>query len=160
MVSSVNCGVKRGISCHLVSKPKPSVSAQFSGEIEAMRGSDPSGERLILSSPPESGGRSGGRSWILLVVLLALTLIAGALAYYLLQQKPGPRLTLAPARYNDLIGWQDDAVATAIPAFLKSCGALSPRAETAPLDARTKSGDFGSAADWRPLCAAAEQLPA
>jgi membrane-bound lytic murein transglycosylase A len=116
-------------------------------------------QRLILSSPPESGGRSGGRSWVLLVVLLALTLIAGALAYYLLQQKPGPRLTLAPARYNDLIGWQDDAVAAAIPAFLKSCGALVPRAETAPLDARTKSGDFGTAADWRPLCAAAEQLP-
>jgi len=124
-----------------------------------MRGSDHSSERLILSSPPESGGRSGGRSWILLVVLLALTLIAGALAYYLLQQKPGPRLTLTPARYNDLIGWQDDAVAAAIPAFLKSCGALAPRAETAPLDARTKSGDFGGAADWRPLCAAAEQLP-
>src|SRR5207248_3203616 len=53
----------------------------------------------------------------------------------------------------------DDAVAAAIPAFLKSCGALAPRAETAPLDARTKSGDFGSAAEWRPLCAAAEQLP-
>jgi membrane-bound lytic murein transglycosylase A len=91
--------------------------------------------------------------------LLALAAIAGALAYYLLQQKPGPRLTLAPARYVDLIGWPEDNVAAAIPAFLKSCGALASRAETAPLDARTKSVDFGTAAEWRPLCAAAEQLP-
>ena len=116
-------------------------------------------QRLILSSPPESGGRSGGRSWILLLVLLALAAIAGALAYYLLQQKPGPRLTLAPARYVDLIGWPEDTVAAVIPAFLKSCGALASRAETAPLDTRTKSVDFGTAAEWRPLCAAAEQLP-
>jgi peptidoglycan lytic transglycosylase A len=117
-------------------------------------------QRLILSSPPESGGRSGRRFWFLLVVLLALALIAGAVAFYMLQPKPGPRLTLAPARYVEFTGWQEDTVAAAIPAFLKSCGALASRGETAPFDARPKSGDFGTAAEWRPLCATAEQLPA
>lgn len=86
-------------------------------------------------------------------------MLAGAIAYYMLLPKPGPRLTLAPARFIEFIGWQEDAVAAAIPAFLKSCGALAPRAETAPLDARPKSGDFGTAGEWRPLCAVAEQLP-
>jgi len=110
---------------------------------------------LILSSPPPRRGRS----WVLLVVLLALALIAGAIAYYMLQPIPGPRLTLAPARYLDFIGWQEDSVAAAVPAFLKSCGALASRAEAAPLDGRTKSADFGTAGEWRPLCTAAEQLP-
>jgi membrane-bound lytic murein transglycosylase A len=117
-------------------------------------------QRLILSSPPESGGRSGRRFWLLFVVLLALALIAGVVGYYMLQPKPGPRLTFTPARYVEFIGWQEDAVAATIPAFLKSCSALASRAETAPFDARPKSGDFGTAAEWRPLCAAAEQLPA
>jgi membrane-bound lytic murein transglycosylase A len=113
-------------------------------------------QRLILSSPPESRGRA----WVLLVVLLALALIAGAIAYYLLRPKPGPRLTLTPARYEELLGWRDDPVAAAIPAFLKSCGALAPRSDVAAFDARPKNPDFGTAGEWRPLCTAAEQLPA
>ena len=115
---------------------------------------------ILLSSPPESPGRLGGRSWILLVVLLALTLIAAAIAYYLLPPKPAPRLTLANTAYDQLAGWRDDAAAAAIPVFLKSCGALGSRADTAALDARTKSFDVGTAGEWRALCAAAEQLPA
>ena len=113
-------------------------------------------QRLILSSPPESRGRA----WVLFVVLLVLALIAGGTAYYLLRPKPGPRLTLAPARYEELLGWRDDSVAAAIPAFLKSCGALASRSDVAAFDARPKNADFGTAGEWRPLCAAAEQLPA
>ena len=112
---------------------------------------------ILLSSPPESGGRSW---WLILVVLLALALIAAGIAYYLLRPKPVPRLTLAAASYEQLIGWQDDPVAAAIPPFLKSCASLGSRSETAALDARTKSVDFGTAGEWKPLCAAAEQLPA
>jgi membrane-bound lytic murein transglycosylase A len=113
-------------------------------------------QRLILSSPPEPRGRA----WVLLVVLLVLALIAGGIAYYLLRPKPGPRLTLAPARYEELLGWRDDSVAAAIPAFLKSCGTLASRSDAAAFDARPKNADFGTAGEWRPLCAAAEQLPA
>jgi membrane-bound lytic murein transglycosylase A len=111
---------------------------------------------ILLSGPPESTGRS----WVLLVVLIALALIAGGTAYYLLSPKPGSRLTLAPARYEELLGWRDDPVAAAIPAFLKSCVALAARSDAAAFDARPKNADFGTAGEWRPLCAAAEQLPA
>ena len=113
-------------------------------------------QRLILSGPRESRGRA----WVLLVVLLVLALIAGALAFYLLRPKPAPLLTLVPARYEELLGWRDDSVAAAIPAFLKSCVALAARSDIAAFDARPKNADFGTVGEWRPLCAAAEQLPA
>jgi membrane-bound lytic murein transglycosylase A len=120
-------------------------------------GIDRDRQRLILLSEPP---RSSGRSRIILIVLLVAVLLAAALAYYLIRPKPAPRLTLKAASYDQLIGWQEDPVAAAIPAFLKSCGALGSRSEAATIDARTKSFDFGTAGEWKPLCAAAEQLPA
>jgi membrane-bound lytic murein transglycosylase A len=102
------------------------------------------------------------RSWriLLLVIGLALALTAAAIAVYLLQGKPAPRLTLTPAQYDQLFGWREYAVAAAIPAFLKSCAATASRSAAAALDGRTKSGDFGTAGEWGALCAAAEKLPA
>jgi membrane-bound lytic murein transglycosylase A len=116
-------------------------------------------ERISDSPDPHKGP---ARSWrILLVIIgLALTLAAAGVVAYLERPKSGPRLTLAPAKYEQLAGWSEDAVAAAIPAFLKSCAAVTSRADGALLDGRTKSFDFGSAAEWRPLCAAAEKLPA
>ena len=91
-------------------------------------GIDSDRQRLILlSGPPESSGRSR----TVLVILLVLVLSAAAIAYYLLRPKPGPRLTLKTASYDQLIGWQEDPVAAAIPTFLKSCGALGSRSEAA-----------------------------
>src|SRR5207248_489836 len=116
-------------------------------------------ERVSDSPDPH---KTPARSWriLLVVVALALVLAGDASFYYLQRGKPASRLTLAPAKYEQLAGWRDDAVAAAIPAFLKSCAAVMSRPEGAALDGRTKSGDFGSAAEWRPLCAAAEKLPA
>jgi len=101
------------------------------------------------------------RSWriLLLVIGLALALTAAAIVVYLPRGKPAPWLTLMPAQYDQLAGWRDDSVAAALPAFLKSCAAVASRSAAAALDGRTKSGDFGTAGEWRPLCTAAEQLP-
>ena len=120
-------------------------------------GIDSDRQRLILlSGPPESSGRS---RTVLVILLLLLVLIAAAIAYYLLRPNPAPHLTLSAASYGQLIGWQEDPLAAAIPAFLRSCRTLGSRSDVAALDARTKNFDFGAAGEWRPLCAAAEQLP-
>jgi peptidoglycan lytic transglycosylase A len=68
---------------------------------------------------------------------------------------PPPRLTLAPAQFTDLEGWRDDAMAQAIPAFLKSCGAVLKHAPAAPVGPK---GVAGTAGDWRAPCAAAAAL--
>jgi membrane-bound lytic murein transglycosylase A len=101
------------------------------------------------------------RSWRILLLVIGLALVLTApVVVYLQRGKPAPRLTLAPAQYDQLSGWREDAVAAAIPAFLKSCAAVASRSVAAALDGRTKSGDFGAAGEWGTLCAAAEQLPA
>jgi membrane-bound lytic murein transglycosylase A len=115
-------------------------------------------ERISDSDDPN---KAPARFWRILVLIgLALALIAVGVVAYLQRPKPAPRLTLAPVQFDQLAGWTEDAAAAAIPAFLKSCAAVVSRSEGAALDGRTKSGDFGSAAEWRPLCAAAEKLPA
>ena len=70
-----------------------------------------------------------------------------------------PRLTLKGQRFDQLAGWRDDNVAAAVPAFLKSCVVITARRDDAPLDPSTKSADFGTVGEWRPLCAAAAKLP-
>src|SRR5205085_1404254 len=67
---------------------------------------------------------------------------------------------LIPARYDQFAGWADDAVAAAIPAFLRSCAAFQRAPDTGPLTSRVKDVDFGSVADWREPCASAANLPA
>jgi len=99
------------------------------------------------------------RAWYALGVGLGLAVIAAA-AFYLLRGKPAPRLTLAAARYDQLIGWREDRLAAAIPALQRSCAALLTRADDAVLEARNKATDFGKIAEWRGPCTAAGQLPA
>jgi len=70
-----------------------------------------------------------------------------------------PRLTLKQQGFDRLVGWSDDNVAAALPAFLKSCAVVTPRVSAEPLDPKAKSGDFGTVGDWRALCAAAAGLP-
>jgi membrane-bound lytic murein transglycosylase A len=72
------------------------------------------------------------------------------------------RVTLAPGSYQQLPGWSDDAVAAAVPAFVKSCDRLTAQRQPdgAPLDPSAKDADFGKVRDWRPLCGLAAQLPA
>jgi membrane-bound lytic murein transglycosylase A len=67
------------------------------------------------------------------------------------------RLALAPASFAYLPGWREDDLAAALPALLGSCRRLAARREDAPLGG---AGLFGTAADWRPACAAAARVPA
>jgi membrane-bound lytic murein transglycosylase A len=92
-----------------------------------------------------------------IVVLVALGAAVGA---YLLWPKPQPRLTLTVARFDQFSGWQDDHVAAALPALLRSCAAFLAKSDDAPLDARPKSADFGRVGEWRAACTTAAALPA
>jgi membrane-bound lytic murein transglycosylase A len=67
------------------------------------------------------------------------------------------RLILQPAAFDTLSGWNEDHVAAAIPALLKSCA----RRLTQPATARVgPEGIAGTVADWRLPCAAAGAVPA
>jgi membrane-bound lytic murein transglycosylase A len=72
---------------------------------------------------------------------------------------PAPRLTLAPASFAELSGWEQEHATAPIPALLKSCAAVLARPDAAPFDAKTRSADFGRVGDWRGPCAAAAALP-
>ncbi len=88
-----------------------------------------------------------------LVPILGLFFLAGCAAV----APPPPRLTLAPASFADLPGWREDAVAEALPAFVRSCAELQERGDGAVSAAMPL---HSSAADWRAACAAAPQVPA
>lgn len=101
------------------------------------------------------------RAWRASWIVLALLLIAAACtAYLLLRPKPPSRLTLAPARYDQLEGWRDDQIAAALPALLRSCKKILAKPDSAPLDPKTKSTDIGPVGEWRVPCTAAAALPA
>lgn len=74
---------------------------------------------------------------------------------------PGPpaedRLVLEPARFAELPGWGEDAVAEALPALLRSCRRISRLPDAAGMGG---AGFAGTAGDWKPVCAAAAQVPA
>ena len=73
--------------------------------------------------------------------------------------KPAPQLSLRATHFDQLAGWNEDNTAAMLPAFLKSCAAITTRGAGEPLDPLVKSGDFGTVGEWRPLCAAAAALP-
>lgn len=106
----------------------------------------------------EAVTRHGAWGWVALVVGVAL-ITAAALAY-LLRARPPSRLTLAPAAFDRLAGWREDKIAAVLPALLRSCAAVLAKPDNAPLDAKTKSFDFGSVGAWRGACGAAAALPA
>jgi membrane-bound lytic murein transglycosylase A len=85
---------------------------------------------------------------------LLLALLA-ALASCTPRPPPPPSLTLAPARFADLAGWDADHVALALPAILKSCAALAKLAASAPVGPDAVAG---TASDWRAPCAGAAAL--
>ena len=99
------------------------------------------------------------RNWRIAGLSLLLLLSIVALAAYLLRPQPVPRLTLAPARFDQLNGWRDDNVALAIPALLRSCAAFLTKPDTAALDRRPKDADFGTVGEWRAPCVEAAALP-
>jgi membrane-bound lytic murein transglycosylase A len=66
--------------------------------------------------------------------------------------KPPPKLTLAPARFSDLPGWNNDNSAAALVAFVKSCADLDHRADNTAIG---PAGLGMTVAAWRKPCAAA-----
>ena len=96
------------------------------------------------------------------VLLGAIALVVAAVvaAYFLLRPVPPPKLTLQQARFDQLAGWNDDHVAAALPAFLKSCAAITARGDGEALDPALKHGDFGTVGEWRSLCGKAKELHA
>jgi len=100
------------------------------------------------------------RAWLALSLAVVLALISAAIVTYLVRPKPPPRLTLTPARFDQLRGWRDDRIAAALPALLRSCAAIRAKPDSAALDALTKTVDFGRVDDWRASCAAAAAVPA
>jgi membrane-bound lytic murein transglycosylase A len=66
------------------------------------------------------------------------------------------RLVLRPARFEDLPGWREDRVAEAVPAFLRSCRRIAALPDEADLG----EAFAGTAANWKPVCAAASKVPA
>ncbi|MGH7032878.1 MAG: murein transglycosylase A [Stellaceae bacterium] len=84
--------------------------------------------------------------WRRLAPLLLLLWLAACAA------PPPPRLTLEPARFDSLPGWQHDHVARALAAFRRSCAAFAKR------DANVPTGPAAlhlTAGDWREACDAA-----
>jgi membrane-bound lytic murein transglycosylase A len=100
------------------------------------------------------------RAWRGAWIALSLALILAAPLAYFLRPKAAPRLTLVPARFDQLRGWRDDQMAAAIAALLRSCVSFLAKPDSAALDASTKSLDFGHVDEWRAPCAAAAAVPA
>lgn len=105
---------------------------------------------------------------LLVIVFLVLAALGGWYWYLLRSEGAGEigdltggeqaedRLVLQPARFADLPGWREDAVAEALPALLKSCRRITALPEEAELG----EPYAGTAADWKPVCAAAARVPA
>lgn len=73
------------------------------------------------------------------------------------EEEPEEALDLEPASFADLPGWEDDAVAEALPAMLKSCDAFDRFSGQRDLGG---VGYAGTAAAWHSLCRQARSLPA
>lgn len=109
------------------------------------------------------------RFGIAAVILVALVALAAALLLWRRAEPPTPppvveapaRLDLEPARFADLPGWSDDSswrtpAAGALAALHRSCAVFAALPDDRPLG-EGASSYAGTAADWKPLCAA---LPA
>ncbi|GAB4171671.1 MAG: murein transglycosylase A [Thalassobaculales bacterium] len=94
-----------------------------------------------------------GRRGMLLLAAATLAVLAGCAKP---PAVPEDALSFAPARFEDLPGWQSDAVEQALPAFLKSCERLARLPDDRPLG----DGPYGRAGDWRGVCSEAAGLPA
>ncbi|HLY46800.1 MAG TPA: murein transglycosylase A [Stellaceae bacterium] len=95
----------------------------------------------------------------LIAVLAAFILLAGCASVETGSFNAPARVSLTRVGFQQLPGWSGDAVAAAIPAFVKSCQRMAAGPDDYPLDAATGTGDFGRLRDWRPLCAAAARVP-
>jgi membrane-bound lytic murein transglycosylase A len=70
---------------------------------------------------------------------------------------PQPRLELTPAEVVELPGWNEDHPGPALAAFRLSCAAFDRLPDDRSIGLRA-GGYGGTAADWRPVCDAAEAV--
>lgn len=84
------------------------------------------------------------------------TLFFLALAACVSRPPPVPSLTLAPANFAALPGWNEDRLGDALQAFIKSCAELVKRADG---DAIGPSSVHATIGEWRTACEAASQNP-
>ena len=91
------------------------------------------------------------RYWLALCLALLLATCAPT------PKPPPPTLTLSPARFSDLPGWNNDSSAAALAAFVKSCAELDRRPDSAAIGPATLGM---TAAAWRKPCAAARATSA
>ena len=79
-----------------------------------------------------------------------------ALAACEAEKKPAPEAatTYTPVAFDALPGWRDDALASALPAWRRSCARLL----SGPGD-REVGPAAGTVADWRPVCAGLARMP-
>jgi membrane-bound lytic murein transglycosylase A len=87
---------------------------------------------------------------------LAAAVLTVALAACAPRVPPPDRLTLTAVRFADLAGWPDDRHDEALQAFRRSCGVLPEGSGAQPFGHGTSGPAFGTVADWRAPCAAAE----
>jgi membrane-bound lytic murein transglycosylase A len=86
-------------------------------------------------------------------------LIAAVLAIGLKRDAAPPRLSLTPLGFDALPDWASDNLASAVPAFLKSCGRFSKEPGSAPFGPIERGVDYGVVGDWLPACREAAVLP-
>lgn len=72
------------------------------------------------------------------------------------QGAPHDTLTLTKISFGELPGWGADALAEAVPSFLRSCEKLQELGDDAPVGV---DGHGGKARSWRKACKAAARLP-
>lgn len=73
------------------------------------------------------------------------------------EKTPAPvaATTYTPVAFETLPGWQNDALAEALPAWQRSCARLASQP-----DSKSMGSAAGTVADWRPVCAGIATLPA
>lgn len=89
-----------------------------------------------------------------------LVLLLGLCACAQLVQRE-PRLELRPASWSNLKGWKEDDAGAALKAFRRSCARIAALSDDALMGGardRTEAPYFGTAADWKPACSAADAL--
>src|SRR6185437_10743230 len=88
--------------------------------------------------------------------LAALSLLAGCVAPTPPPKPPKAKLVLEQASFSAMPGWNQDQVATALPALIKSCARRLAQPATAKVG---PNGIAGTVDDWRAPCAEAARLP-
>ncbi len=98
------------------------------------------------------------RAFVLLVGVILTSCAASPIAV-----NPGSSnapVSLTPGSFSQLAGWSGDRIASALPAFDKSCARLAQQQSAgAPLDPSATAANFGTLRDWQPLCRQAASLP-